>query len=164
MRRQYQVLDGIRSIVPLRWRELIAALHDHSQHQHLLAVPEGRGPRQKCEQDHSTSPAGKKTTQGDLNSLGSNPVHKNILQDRPIQIKRLKMSLRWGQLKSTTSAIHVISLVRHIKNQKLVQNNNNNSNSQVNLLPISRVGLIHGTFQYFGCKVTRCPTELWLEK
>lgn len=38
----HQVLDGVRAIIPLWGAKLVVPVHDHPQHQHLLAVPEGR--------------------------------------------------------------------------------------------------------------------------
>lgn len=38
----YQVFHSVRPVIPLRGAELIAALHNHPQHQHLFPMPERR--------------------------------------------------------------------------------------------------------------------------
>lgn len=38
----HQIFHCVRSVVPLWGAELVATLHDHPQHQHLLAMPERR--------------------------------------------------------------------------------------------------------------------------
>lgn len=52
----YQVLDGVRAVVPLWGPELVVPVHDHPQHQHLLAVPEGRRASQQGVHDHPGAP------------------------------------------------------------------------------------------------------------
>ena len=54
----YQVFDSVRAVVPLRGGELVFASQDHTQHQHLFPVPEGRGSSQKSVHDHPRTPPG----------------------------------------------------------------------------------------------------------
>lgn len=56
----YQVFHSVRPVIPLRGAELISALHNHPQHQHLFPMPERRWTSQQGEKDHSASPSLKK--------------------------------------------------------------------------------------------------------
>lgn len=57
VRKAYQIFNGVWAILPLWRRELVVPSQDHTQHQHLFPVPEGRRAGKQRVHDHPWTPS-----------------------------------------------------------------------------------------------------------